>query len=173
MQSVQSDKRGAYRALTIDGGDEEGDAADARLGRPGLPSAGASQGRVLQDVSILTPANWLGALAGGEAVGRGDEPGIAKEDSHRRSGAVEAPGGITVPHYAWHCLLVGEGAYFLCILGGYLTLVVGQRVGLYDALLEPTPEFFWHGRLNLMVGAAFISAVGWVFGLLTRPTASK
>ena len=71
---------------------------------------------------------------------------------------------LSLKKYGWLCVLGGEVAYGLCILGGYLPLRTARGTEIHDALLETLPGFTWGSPWSIILGAAYVFAFSWIFG---------
>ena len=50
---------------------------------------------------------------------------------------------LSLRRYGWLCVLGGEVAYIVCLLGGYLPLRSARGTELHHALFETLPGFVW------------------------------
>ena len=48
---------------------------------------------------------------------------------------------FSLKRYGWLCVLGGEVAYLLCVLGGYLPFRTARGMELHNALFETLPGF--------------------------------
>ena len=71
---------------------------------------------------------------------------------------------LSLKRYGWLCVLGGEIAYAICILGGYLPLRTARGAELHDALLETLPGFTWGNPWSSVLGAIYVFALAWIFG---------
>ncbi len=72
---------------------------------------------------------------------------------------------LTFKSYIIKCVLGGEVAYFLCLLGGYLPLGRTPRaVDLHHALFETLPGFVWGSGGSVALGAFYVFVFSVVFG---------
>lgn len=71
---------------------------------------------------------------------------------------------LSLKRYGWLCVLGGEVAYFICVLGGYLPLRTARGVELHNALFETLPGFVWGSPWSVVLGGVYVFALAWIFG---------
>ena len=71
---------------------------------------------------------------------------------------------LSMRRYGWLCVLGGEVAYIVCLLGGYLPLRSARGTELHDALFETLPGFVWGQRSGMLLGAVYVFVFAWIFG---------
>lgn len=71
---------------------------------------------------------------------------------------------LSLKRYSWLCVLGGEVAYFICVLGGYFPLRTARGVELHDALFETLPGFVWGSPWSVVLGGVYVFALAWIFG---------
>ena len=75
-----------------------------------------------------------------------------------------AAGTLSTNKYAALCVLGGEVAYFLCLLGGFLPMRNSEATKLHQMLFETLPGFTWISAGSVLLGAAYIFVLAWLFG---------
>lgn len=70
---------------------------------------------------------------------------------------------LSLSKYGWRCVLGGEVAYAICILGGYLSLRTERGAELHRTLFETLPGFTWGSMGSVLLGAIYIFVFSWVF----------
>ena len=68
---------------------------------------------------------------------------------------------LSMKRYRWLCVLDGEVAYLLCLLGGMLPLRSNAGTEVH---YETLPGFVWITPASAALGAAYVFAFAWVFG---------
>jgi hypothetical protein len=71
---------------------------------------------------------------------------------------------LSMKRYRWLCVLGGEVAYLLCLLGGLLPLRSTAGTEVHHALFETLPGFVWITPASVVLGAAYVFAFAWIFG---------
>lgn len=71
---------------------------------------------------------------------------------------------LSLWRYCWLCVLGGEVAYVVCLLGGYLPLRSARGTELHHALFETLPGFVWGQPLSMFLGVVFVFVFAWLFG---------
>jgi len=71
---------------------------------------------------------------------------------------------LSLRRYGWLCVLGGEVAYLVCLLGGYLPLRSVRGTELHHALFETLPGFVWGQPLSMLLGAVYVFVFAWIFG---------
>lgn len=72
---------------------------------------------------------------------------------------------LSFKSYVLKCVLGGEVAYALCLLGGYLPLGRTPRAtDLHHALFETLPGFVWGELSSVILGALYVLIFSVVFG---------
>lgn len=71
-------------------------------------------------------------------------------------------GKLNLKSYGWKCVLGGEIAYTLCLLGGLLPLRNIQATALHHMLFETMPGFTWLDLNSLLLGAAYVFVGSWL-----------
>jgi hypothetical protein len=71
---------------------------------------------------------------------------------------------LSMRRYGWLCVLGGEVAYIVCLLGGYLPLRSARGTELHHALFETLPGFVWGQPSSMLLGAAYVFVFAWLFG---------
>lgn len=66
--------------------------------------------------------------------------------------------------YVAKCVLGGEIAYVLCLLGGYLPYRTAEGTALHHALFETIPGFVWGSFASALWGAVVVAVASFVFG---------
>lgn len=70
---------------------------------------------------------------------------------------------LSLKPYGWLCVLGGEVAYLLCLIGGYLPWRTAQGTALHHALFETLPGFAWGNFGSVILGAAYVFVFAWIF----------
>ncbi|MEK7512602.1 MAG: hypothetical protein AAB601_00185 [Patescibacteria group bacterium] len=70
---------------------------------------------------------------------------------------------LSLKRYGWLCVLGGEVAYTLCLLGGFLPLRSARGIELHHALFETLPGFIWINVGSVLLGALYVFVFAWVF----------
>lgn len=70
---------------------------------------------------------------------------------------------LSLKRYGWLCVLGGEVAYLICLLGGFLPLRTGRATELHSALFETLPGFVWGSVFSMFLGAFYVFALAWIF----------
>ena len=71
---------------------------------------------------------------------------------------------LSLRRYGWLCVLGGEVAYLVCLLGGYLPLRSARGTELHHTLFETLPAFVWGQASSMVLGAAYVFVFAWIFG---------
>jgi hypothetical protein len=71
---------------------------------------------------------------------------------------------LSLRRYGWLCVLGGEVAYLVCLLGGYLPLWSARGTELHHTLFETLPGFVWGQASSMVLGAAYVFVFAWIFG---------
>lgn len=71
---------------------------------------------------------------------------------------------LSLKSYVWKCVLGGEIAYVLCLLGGYIPWRSEAAVQLHHRLIETLPGVVWGDVATYFLGAVYIFVFSWVFG---------
>jgi hypothetical protein len=71
---------------------------------------------------------------------------------------------LSLKRYGWLCVLGGEVAYVICILGGYRTDADGARDGTPRCVVRNAPGFNLGSPWSLILGAVYVFAFVWIFG---------
>lgn len=72
---------------------------------------------------------------------------------------------LSFKKYIAKCVLGGEVAYALCVVGGYLSLGRTPRAtDLHHALFETLPGFVWGEFSSVLLGAFYMLIFSVVFG---------
>jgi hypothetical protein len=71
---------------------------------------------------------------------------------------------LSMKRYRWLCVLGGEVAYLLCLLGGMLPLRSNAGTEVHHSLFETLPGFVWITPASVALGAAYVFAFAWIFG---------
>jgi hypothetical protein len=71
---------------------------------------------------------------------------------------------LSVKRYRWLCVLGGEVAYALCLLGGFLPIRSAAGMELHHTLFETLPGFVWINIESVVLGAVYMFAFAWIFG---------
>lgn len=70
---------------------------------------------------------------------------------------------LQLKRYGWLCVLGGEVAYVLCLLGGLLPWRSASAAELHHLLFETLPGFTWLTFGSFILGAVYVFAFSWVF----------
>ena len=71
---------------------------------------------------------------------------------------------LSLRRYGWLCVLGGELAYAVCLLGGYLPLRSARATELHHTLFETLPGFVWGQPSSMLLGAGYVFVFAWIFG---------
>ena len=71
---------------------------------------------------------------------------------------------LSLRRYGWLCVLGGEVAYLVCLLGGYLPLRSARGTELHHTLFETLPGFVWGQPSSMLLGAVYVFVFAWIFG---------
>jgi len=71
---------------------------------------------------------------------------------------------LSLTRYGWLCVLGGEAAYIVCLLGGYLSLRSARGTELHHSLFETLPGFVWGQPFSMLLGAIYVFVFAWIFG---------
>ena len=71
---------------------------------------------------------------------------------------------LSLRRYGWLCVLGGEVAYLVCLLGGYLPLRSARGTELHHTLFETLPGFIWGQPSSMVLGAVYVFVFAWIFG---------
>ena len=71
---------------------------------------------------------------------------------------------LSLRRYGWLCVLGGEVAYTVCLLGGYLPLRSARATELHHTLFETLPGFVWGQPSSMLLGAVYVFVFAWIFG---------
>ncbi|MEK7498298.1 MAG: hypothetical protein AAB611_00355 [Patescibacteria group bacterium] len=71
-------------------------------------------------------------------------------------------GKLSLKSYGWKCILGGEIAYVLCLLGGLLPLRSVQVTELHHMFFETLPGFTWLNVNSFFLGAVYVFIGSWV-----------
>ena len=71
---------------------------------------------------------------------------------------------LSLRRYSWLCVLGGEVAYVVCLLGGYLRLRSARATELHHTLFETLPGFVWGHPSSMLLGAVYVFLFAWIFG---------
>ncbi len=71
---------------------------------------------------------------------------------------------LSLKRYGWLCVLGGEVAYVLCLIGGLLPWRSSRGVELHRALFETLPGFTWLNFGSFILGAVYVFIFAWIFG---------
>ena len=71
---------------------------------------------------------------------------------------------LSLKRYRWLCVLGAEVAYSLCLFGGLLPLRSGRGIELHHTLFETLPGFVWLSVGSVVLGAAYMFVLAWIFG---------
>ena len=72
---------------------------------------------------------------------------------------------LSLTRYRWLCVLGAEVAYGLCLLGGFLPIRSARGIELHHRLFETLPGFVWINVQSVILGALYLFAFAWVFGM--------
>jgi hypothetical protein len=71
---------------------------------------------------------------------------------------------LSLRRYGWLCVLGGEVAYIVCLLGGYLPLRSARATELHHTFFETLPGFVWGQPSSMLLGAVYVFVFAWIFG---------
>ena len=71
---------------------------------------------------------------------------------------------LSLRRYGWRCVLGGELAYAVCLLGGYMPLRSARATELHHTLFETLPGFVWGQPSSMLLGASYVFVFAWIFG---------
>ena len=71
---------------------------------------------------------------------------------------------LSLRRYGWLCVLGGEIAYVVCLLGGYLPFRSARGTELHHTLFETLPGFVWGQPSSMLLGAVYVFVLAWIFG---------
>ena len=71
---------------------------------------------------------------------------------------------LSLRRYGWLCVVGGELAYIVCLLGGYLPLRSARGTELHHTLFETLPGFVWGQPSSMLLGAVYVFVFAWIFG---------
>src|SRR6516225_8756891 len=71
---------------------------------------------------------------------------------------------LSLKRYRWLCVLGGEVAYFVCLLGGLLPIRTPGGIDLHHRIFETLPGFVWLNVQSVVLGAIYVFAIAWIFG---------
>lgn len=70
---------------------------------------------------------------------------------------------LSLKSYGWKCVLGGEVAYVLCVLGGFLPLRSVAGIQLHHTIFETLPGFTWISVSSFILGAFYIFVFALIF----------
>ena len=70
---------------------------------------------------------------------------------------------FSLKKYGWLCVLGGEVAYFVCLVGGFIPLRSTRGIELHHALFETLPGFIWINTSSVIIGAIEVFVISWIF----------
>ena len=70
---------------------------------------------------------------------------------------------LSFKRYGWLCVLGGEVAYAICLVGGYMPLRTVRATELHRALFETLPGFMWGSVASIFLGAFYVFVFAWIF----------
>ena len=73
-------------------------------------------------------------------------------------------GKLSTKKYAALCVLGGEVAYFLCLLGGFIPMRNAEATKLHQMLFETLPGFAWFSVGSVLIGSAYVFVFAWIAG---------
>ena len=73
-------------------------------------------------------------------------------------------GELSFYSYVWKCVVGGEVAYFLCLLGAFLLERTAEGTQLHHTLFETLPGFIWLTPGSVVLGAIYVFIFSLVFG---------
>lgn len=73
-------------------------------------------------------------------------------------------GTLSLKSYVSKCILGGEIAYVVCVLGGLLPLRSQTAINLHHTLFEMLPGFIWLNFGSFLLGAIYVLIFSWIFG---------
>ena len=71
---------------------------------------------------------------------------------------------LSMKRYRWLCVLGGEVAYFICLLGGLLPIRTASGIELHHRIFETLPGFVWLNVQSVVLGAVYMFVFAWIFG---------
>lgn len=71
---------------------------------------------------------------------------------------------LSLKSYVWKCVLGGEVAYVLCLIGGYIPWRTDAGTELHHRLFETLPGFVWGNVGSMILGAVYVLVFAWIFG---------
>ena len=71
---------------------------------------------------------------------------------------------LSMKRYRWLCVLGGEVAYILCLLGGLLPIRSSAGIDIHHRLFETLPGFVWISPGSVALGAVYVFVFAWIFG---------
>ena len=117
--------------------------------------------RVSKTMKSPRLARCLPVAPTGHTIARIDECGGSYEPSADVSGVIAM---LSMKRYRWLCVLAGEVAYGVCLLGGLFPLRSGAGTEVHHALFETLPGFVWINPGSVILGAVYVFAFSWIFG---------
>jgi hypothetical protein len=70
---------------------------------------------------------------------------------------------LSLKKYGWKCVLGGEVAYIICLLGGFLPWRSTAGIELHHMLFETLPGFTWISIGSFILGAVYVFVFAWIF----------
>ncbi len=70
---------------------------------------------------------------------------------------------LSLKKYGWKCVLGSEIIYFVCLLGGLLSLRSVEAVKLHHTFFETLPGFTWITTGSVILGAVYFFVFAWIF----------
>lgn len=70
---------------------------------------------------------------------------------------------FSLSKYGWRCVLGGEIAYIVCLVGGYLPWRSERAIDLHHTLFETLPGFVWGSFGSVLLGAVYVFIFSWIF----------
>lgn len=70
---------------------------------------------------------------------------------------------LSLKKYGWKCVLGGEIAYVICLVGGFLPLRSTAAMELHHRLFETLPGFTWISFASFLLGAVYMFVFAWIF----------
>ncbi|MEK7606509.1 MAG: hypothetical protein AAB458_02905 [Patescibacteria group bacterium] len=71
---------------------------------------------------------------------------------------------LSLKSYVWKCVLGGEVAYVLCLIGGYIPWRSEAVTELHHRLFETLPGFVWGSFGSYILGAVYVLVFSLIFG---------
>lgn len=71
-------------------------------------------------------------------------------------------GKLSLKSYGWKCVLGGEIAYVVCLVGGFLPIRSMQGLALHHMLFETLPGFTWINFGSVLLGALYVFIFSWI-----------